>query len=435
MIRPHCWSFAGALLCASLMFAAGPYPVKVGPDHRHLVDQSGTPLLVQGDAPWSLIAGLTREEAEQYLDKRRQQGFNSIIVNLIEHKFRGPVNRFGEGPFTTPGDFSTPNEKYFEHADWGIRKAAEKGFQVLLAPIYLGYIGTDEGWVEEALKNGPAKSRTWGRYVGKRYRDFDNIIWLIGGDRNPETAREDVDAIVDGIKEFDQRHIFAAHCHPENSGIDQYRKEGWLDLNTTYTYNIVHGMLSNDYNRVPAMPFVLIESTYEGEHNASAVQVRRQAYWAVLCGGTGQFMGNRPIWLFDPGWQAALDSVGAQDMTRWKELFTSRTWYQLAPDQKHEVVVDGLGEFRGLDYLAAARTEDGALVIAYMPTARAITVDMTKIAGKSAKAWWFNPRTGKSTAAGEFPTTGKKQFTPPGDGDWVIVLDDASRKTAAPGHS
>jgi hypothetical protein len=435
MIRPHCWSFAGALLCASLMFAAGPYPVKVGPDHRHLVDQSGTPLLVQGDAPWSLIAGLTREEAEQYLDKRRQQGFNSIIVNLIEHKFRGPVNRFGEGPFTTPGDFSTPNEKYFEHADWVIRKAAEKGFQVLLAPIYLGYIGTDEGWVEEALKNGPAKSRTWGRYVGKRYRDFDNIIWLIGGDRNPETAREDVDAIVDGIKEFDQRHIFAAHCHPENSGIDQYRKEGWLDLNTTYTYNIVHGMLSNDYNRVPAMPFVLIESTYEGEHNASAVQVRRQAYWAVLCGGTGQFMGNRPIWLFDPGWQAALDSVGAQDMTRWKELFTSRPWYLLAPDQKHEVVVDGLGEFRGLDYLAAARTEDGALVIAYMPTARAITVDMTKIAGKSAKAWWFNPRTGKSTAAGEFPTNGKKQFTPPGDGDWVIVLDDASRKTAAPGHS
>jgi hypothetical protein len=30
-------------------------------------------------------------------------------VNLIEHKFRGPVNRYGEGPFTTPGDFCTPN--------------------------------------------------------------------------------------------------------------------------------------------------------------------------------------------------------------------------------------------------------------------------------------------------------------------------------------
>jgi hypothetical protein len=345
------------------------------------------------------------------------------------------VNRYGEGPFTTPGDFSTPNDKYFEHADWVIKKAAEKGIQVFLAPIYLGYIGTDEGWIEEALKNGPEKARAWGRYVGKRYQGFDNLIWMIGGDRNPEKAREDVDAVVVGIQEFDHRHIFTAHAHPENSAIDQYRDDGWLNLNTTYSYNIVHGMLLQDYNRTPPMPFMLTESTYEGEHNASAVQVRRQAYWAILCGATGQVMGNRPVWLFDPGWQAALDSTGAQDITRLHALFASRPWYQLVPDQKHEVVVDGLGEFRGLDYLAAARTEDGATVIAYLPTARPFTVDMTKIAGKSAKAWWFNPRTGKSDSAGDFPTTDKKQFTPPGDGDWVLVLDDASRKAGAPGRS
>jgi hypothetical protein len=410
-----------------------PHPLRVGPDHWHLVDQSGTPFLVQGDAPWSLIAGLTREEADSYLERRQRQGFNSIIVNLIEHKFRGPVNRYGQGPFTTPGDFSLPNEKYFEHADWVIRKAAEKGFQVFLAPIYLGYIGTDEGWVEEALKNGPDKCRAWGRYVGKRYRDFNNLIWLIGGDRNPNTTREDVDAVVAGIKEFDSRHLVTAHCHPENSALDQYKSEGWLDLNSTYTYNIVHQMLLADYNRVPSMPFVLIESTYEGEHNASAVQIRRQAYWALLCGATGQFMGNRPVWLFDPGWEAALDSTAAQDMTRLRALFLSRPWSRLVPDQKHEVVTDGLGEFRGLDYLAAARTDDGGTIIAYLPTARPFTMDMTKIAGKSAKAWWFNPRTGKSDAAGEFETTGKKQFTPPGEGDWVLVVDDASRNEPAPG--
>ena len=75
--------------------------------------------------------------------------------------------------------------------------------QVFLAPIYLGYIHTDEGWVEEALANGPEKCRAWGRYVGKRYRDFDNLVWIIGGDRNPENARPDVDAVAEGIKEFD----------------------------------------------------------------------------------------------------------------------------------------------------------------------------------------------------------------------------------------
>ena len=434
MRRDYPLAVLALFLSAPLLFAADSYPVKVGPDHRHLVTQSGAPFLVQGEAAWSLISGLTKEEAEVYLEDRQKKGFNSIIVNLIEHKFRGPVNRYGDGPFLTLGDFSTPNEKYFEHADWVIRKAAEKGIEVFLAPIYLGYIGTDEGWVEEALANGPEKCRSWGRYVGKRYAAFDNIVWLIGGDRNPDKAREDVDAIVQGIKEFDPRHIFTAHCHPENSAIDQY-KQGWLDLNTTYTYNIVHGMLLGDYHRKPPMPFVLIESIYEGEHNASAVQIRRQAYWAVLCGATGQFMGNRPIWLFDPGWEAALNSTASQDMPRLKALFNSRPWFDLVPDDKHEVVVDGLGEFRGLDYLSAARTENGRTMIAYMPTTRVVTVDMTKISGKEATAWWFNPRSGKSDSIGQYPTAGKRQFTPPGDGDWVLVLDDASFHLPAPGNS
>ena len=432
MLRPHAFLLT-LLLCSTLAVGADRYPLRVGQDHRHLVDQTGAPFLIQGDAPWSLISGLTKEEAEKYLEARRRQGFNSVIVNLIEHKFRGPVNRYGEGPFTTPGDFSTPNEKYFEHADWVIRKAQEKGMEVFLAPIYLGYIGTEEGWIEELQANGPEKARNWGRYVGKRYRGFDNIVWIIGGDRNPDKAREDVDAVAQGIKETDDRHVMTAHCHPENSAIDQYRNEGWLDLNSTYTYGIVHQKLTADFNRQPPMPFVLIESTYEGEHNASAVQVRRQAYWAILCGATGQFMGNRPMWLFDPGWEEALNSVGALDMQRLGTLFHSRPWYDLVPDEKHQVVVDGIGEFTGLNYLAAARTADGGTVIAYLPDARVFSVDMSKISGKEATAWWFNPRTGESTMAGKFATVGKKQFNPPAEGDWVLVLDDAARNLPAPG--
>jgi hypothetical protein len=182
------------------------------------------------------------------------------------------------------------------------------------------------------------------------------------------------------------------------------------------------------------MPFFLIETIYEGEHNASQVQIRRQAYWALLCGATGQIMGNRPIWLFDPGWQAAMDAQGSQDMARLKALFVSRPWYELVPDQKHEVVVDGLGEFRGLDYLAAARTHDGSTVIAYLPNSRPFTVDLGKVAGTSAVGWWYNPRTGKSTEAGKFATGAKQKFTPPAEGDWVLVLDDASLKLPPPGQ-
>jgi hypothetical protein len=125
--------------------------------------------------------------------------------------------------------------------------------------------------------------------------------------------------------------------------------------------------------------------------------------------------------------------VGAQDMTRLKMVMTSRAWYELVPDEKHEAVIDGLGEFRGLDYLAAARTSDGGTLMAYLPTARTFTLELSKITGEKAQAWWYNPRTGHSESAGEFATDGKKKFAPPGDGDWVLVVDDASRKLPPPG--
>lgn len=419
------------------------YPLKVEAGKRYLVDQNNKPFLLQGDAAWSLIVQLNDADVEQYLSNRRQKGVNAIMVNLLEHKFcdHPPLDLAGDGPFTTPGDFSTPNEKYFAHADWVIRKAAENGITVLLYPIYLGYKGTDEGWVEEALANGPAKCIEYGRYLGKRYKDFDNIVWMMGGDRHPGTALEDVDMIALGIREYDHRHIFSAHCEPEHSAVDDYSGGGWLNFNTTYTYEIVHSKLLQDFNRTPGMPFILVESSYEGEHNASAVQIRRQAYWSILCGGFGHVFGNNPIWHFGgPGlfavnvtWQQALDLPGSVGMEHWGKLFRSRKWYDLVPDQKHEVVTSGLGEFQGLDYLAAARTSDGSTVIAYLPSYRTIGVDMSKIQAREIKAWWFDPRNGKATAAGTFPAAGTHEFTPPGEGDWVLVLDNASRSLPPPG--
>lgn len=120
-------------------------------------------------------------------------------------------------------------------------------------------------------------------------------------------------------------------------------------------------------------------------------------------------------------------------MMHWGRLFRSRPWYDLVPDQDHTVVTDGLGEFNGMDYLAAGRTPDGKTVIAYVPSRRTITVDMSKLAGQRARGWWFDPRSGQATEAGEFLTTGQQQLTPPAEGDWVLVLDEAISKLSPPG--
>jgi len=408
--------------------------LRISDNSRYLVDRGGRPFLLQGDAAWSLIVGLTKPEAEAYLRNRRAKGFNTILVNLIEHLFtrKPPYNAAGIAPFADPYDWTTVREEYFTHADWVIRKAQEYGISVLLAPVYLGYPGTKEGFIEEVLANGPERCLNYGRFLGKHYKDFDNLIWVMGGDRDPGPALENINMIAYGIREYDQRHLFTAHCHPDSWPMEQYPAP-WMDFGNTYTYGIVHRRLIDDYNRTPVRPNFLMESTYEGEHNSSPAQIRRQAYWAILCGGFGHVMGNRPIWLFDPGWEAAMDAAGSTGMMHWGRFFRSRKWWDLVPDQKREIVKEGQGEHRGLDYTAAARMRDGSTVIVYTPVYRSLTIDLTKVSGSETKAWWFDPRTGQSKAAGTFPATGLQKLEPPAEGDWALVLDDAAAHLAAPG--
>jgi hypothetical protein len=426
------------------------YPLKVSPNKRFLVDQNGAPFLLQGDAPWSLIVGVTREDAELYLANRQQKGFNTLLVNLIEHKFcrDPPRNIYGEAPFTTPGNFSTPNERYFEHADWVIRKAAEHDLQVLLCPIFLGSPHTDHGWYEELASQSMENCLKYGTFLGKRYAEFDNILWSIGCDHNPDRdGLERINFISLGIKEHDHRHLMTAQCFPEYSSVEVFSSGGWLDVNAAYSYSIVHRKISMEYQRSPVMPVFLIESCYEGEHNSSQVQIRRQAYWSVLCGGFGHVFGNFAIWPFGvefgndaawppstEKWQVELDLSGSVGMQHFGAFFRSRPWHDLIPDLKHEFVTGGLGEFRGLDYLAAAVSGDRRTLIAYMPSARAVSIDLARLHGSAVRAWWYDPRDGKAIRVGEFATMGSRDFTPPELGDWAMVVEDASLNRPPPGE-
>ena len=183
---------------------------------------------------------LTKEETEQYLINRRLKGFNSIIVNLTEHLAcdNPPFNRYGEPPFMIEGDFSTPNPAYFAHVDWVLKKAAQYAIQVFLVPSYLGSNGGDEGWYQEMEANGTVKLRNFGRFLGQRYKDFDNVIWLNGGDYNPPDKNL-VNAIADGIRDFDSNHLHTVHCAPETSALEYYPSESWLHINNTYSYTQV----------------------------------------------------------------------------------------------------------------------------------------------------------------------------------------------------
>jgi hypothetical protein len=428
----------------------GAFPVAVGPSNRYLVNQRGEPVLIIGDAAWSLIAAATKEGVEAYLDDCAAKGFNAILVNLLEAYFAPdpPRNLYGAEPFTVADDFSTPNEAYFEYADWVIGEAAKRGILVFLVPTYLGhrnpggyvesYGYRPEGWYDQVLANGVAGCLEFGRFLGRRYGRFDNLVWTLGGDRDPGDALEHTRAMVRGIQEFDRRHLFTAHVQPEGTPSIEYPNDPWLTVDFTYSYQVLHWALLRDYLRTPVRPNLMIESTYEFDHNASAVQIRRQAYWSLLCGASGQFMGALGLFDFAPGWEGLLDSSGRREVAHLASLFRQYPWYDLVPDLSHSkeysrwrdaslrpFISSGVGEFRGMDFCSAARTQDGRLAMAYLPSSRQVSVDVSQMSGPVVEATWFDPITGVRTPAGLWRSSEQAVLTPPAAQDWALILESA----------
>jgi hypothetical protein len=432
------------------------YPLAASADGRYLVDQAGSPFLMIGDAPHSLVVNLTEPQAGDYLADRAALGFNSLWVELLCTTYTGGradgSQIDGTLPFTAtlPGtasyDLTTPNDAYFRHVDRLLAMAASRGIMVLLDPIDTGgYIGT-------LLDNGTARCRAFGQYLGTRYVNTPNLLWLNGNDfqgwRDP--ARDDVvRAVALGIRDRDTRHLQTVELDfPLSSSLDDATWSTVLGLNATYTYFPTYAQLWRDYGRSPFLPSFLVEGNYEFEGLMGPVTtapiLRKQGWWAMTSGAIGQVYGNGYVWPFLFGWQSHLDTPGALQLAHITTFFAPRAWYQLVPDTAHTVVTAGYGTYSSTAYVAnndmltAARTPDGSLVVAYTPIARTFTVDMSRLAA-AATARWFDPSSGAyaSVTGSPFANSGARAFTTPGpnrdgDGAWALVLETQPVETQPP---
>src|SRR5205085_5647788 len=122
--------------------------VKVSDNHRFLIDENGKPFFWLGDTCWEMFHRLTREEIDEFLEIRSQQGFNVLqAVALAEFNGIREPNRYGDYPLNnedptqllvTPGnDAKNAYEyDYWDHVDYIINKAAEKGIYIGLLPTW-----------------------------------------------------------------------------------------------------------------------------------------------------------------------------------------------------------------------------------------------------------------------------------------------------------
>lgn len=453
-----------ALMLVTGSISAQPLPwsngkLKVSDNGRYLCYENGTPFFWLGDTGWLLGMRLNREEAEHYLQVRKEQGYNVVQI-MVVNGF--PVlNAYGKYSFTDFDSFDNidkPGEYgYWNHIDYIVDAAARKG-------IFIAMVPTWGGPVKSGVFNKEGIEK-YAKFLAERYKDKPNIIWLNGGDVNAAPNLEEWHLMGNTIKKYDPNHLMTFHPLGRLSSIEWFHNAPWLDFNMFQSGHRRYGqMLKRDKDNVyegknqeednwryvdaglamkPMKPIIDGEPSYEGipqglhdvdEPMWGASDVRRYAYWSVFAGSFGHTYGHSAVMqMHKPGygggygntanWFDAIYDPGVQQLHHLKDLMLALPYFDRVPDQS--VIIGNNGE--KYDRIIATRGKD--YILAYTYNGCDLNIDMTKISGATKDAWWMNPSTGEKTYIGNFKD-GKGRFVPAGryhvGNDWVLIITDAS---------
>jgi uncharacterized protein DUF4038/collagenase-like protein with putative collagen-binding domain len=447
-----------------------PQQLKVSDNKRFIVKADNTQFFYLGDTAWELFHRLNREEADRYLKNRADKGFTVIqAVALAELDGLNTPNPYGHRPLAD-NDPTRPDVKngaandYWDHVDYIVKKAESLGLYIGFLPTWGDKWNRGRGAGPEVFNVQSAES--YGEWLGRRYREAPNIIWILGGDRSleTETHKEVIRAMARGLRKGDGgAHLQTLHPRGGEGSSAHFHNDDWLDFNMRQNghvteFNPRYEQTRVDYDRTPIKPVIDGEPIYE-DHPISfrakdlghsvAADVRRPMYWNLFTGAFGHTYGHHSVWqMWQPGrqpinnplmpWYEAIDQPGAAQMQHGRRLMESRPSLTRVPDDSVIVAADPPSSVpgAGLKRYVATRDSEGSYAMVYVPTGRPFKVKMDKINGTKVKAWWFNPRDGKATVIGEFPNSGEREFAPPtkGEGlDWVLVLDNTAKNFPPPG--
>jgi uncharacterized protein DUF4038/collagenase-like protein with putative collagen-binding domain len=410
------------------------FPVGVSANGRYLVDQAGAPFMLIGDSPQCLSAHLTTQDMEFYFADRQNRGFNAAWVNLICGTYTWGVRdaRTCDGitPFVHDRELSSPNPDYFARMDSMVQIAASHGITLVLDPA-------ETGSFRDLLKdNGIDKSRGYGTFLGQRYKDARNIIWMLGNDYQIDqwsTYDPFEIALSQGIRAADPDQLQTIELNPLVS--TSYDDPLWpplIDIATAYSYAPTYDIVLKAYRASPTQPVLMIEANYEHENNdggpiTTDVTMRRQEWWTALSGAAGQLYGDKYTWGMNTNdWIEHLDTKAVTELGYVVQFFKDRPWHDLVPDTSHTFLTGDTGTYTSTgdvldsDYALAAVTADRTLAIAYTPAERTLEVDHTTLP-PGATARWFDPTDGSyRPASAPFTTPGKNAA---GDSDWVLIFE------------
>lgn len=425
----------------------------ISPDGRRIQKADSSDWLWLGDTVWALFIRLNREDVDKYMEKRASQGFTVIqAVAVMGYSFPwNAPNQYGQCPFHD-GDPSKPNEEFWKHADYIINRAKSLGMYVAILPAWGSF------W---ANRFDQIQAVNYAKWIGDRYQYQANIIWVNGGDIDPNSHLSKFNAIGNALHETCPDHLITFHPRGGAPSSKYFHNEAWLDINMSQSS---HGRRDNrsdnqidaDWAKSPPKPTLDGEPNYErhpigwkwGTGEFQPYDVRQLAYWTIFAGATGLTYGHVCVWIFNDAksfyypehhnsisprlsWWDEIDSDGANDMTHVIGLMMSRPHEGRQPAQN--ILND---ELSGTARIRATMGNGYAFI--FTSQGDNLNVNLDNIPWEQSTGWWYNPRDGHSIRIDNVPNSGNYAFDLPDgtgrDHDWVLVIDDASKGWGAPGE-
>ena len=290
--------------------------------------------MIVGDSPQAMTVNLSVADAEKFLANRKAAGFNSVVGQpSLHHLYSMRAGELTARPTTAyrlsrPPAISRRRTRRTSHVliAWS---ASRRSTDRLVPRSH-----RDGGWLSHSQGNSVDKAYGYGRYLGKRYRKFPNIVWFSGNDFQTWRNRSDaalVQAVARGIK--------ASGSNPSADGRAQLLSSAARSMTTTWralirldaVYTYCTDLCGAPEGISPARPSSDVHGRgqlrirAQLRYSTDLETLRRQEYWTMLSGASGQLYGNKYTWQFLDGWQDHLDTPVRDRWRTWPVVLRQAT--------------------------------------------------------------------------------------------------------------
>jgi len=416
--------------------------LKIADNNRFLAKEDGKTFVWIGDTNW-FFAKLSPATIDSILDTRSAQGFTVMFVSCREELYNGKG----------PGNINDPNEAWWSYLDEYIAKCEQRGL----------YVGITLGWWGLIKGNNETDLYNYGNWIGSRYEDKNNIIWLTLGESGSHYRKDSlpdskINALVNGIREGDTGDkLLTIHADykrgtslsndGEISDFNNWQTSQWcciddLPRKDERTWKVWEA-IQFDYNQMykgKPKPTLDSEAWYENNKDfcdASAFNIRRRAYFTIFAGAFGHTYGAGGIWdgldSEEGCSRKALEALhypGALHMSYVSDFLhgLGDNFLKLRPDQS----IIAAGNSVSYDtHLQATLAYDNSFALIYSASDAEYRVNLSKLSGHTISGIWYNPRTNEYLTENRILITDKRKIQkidPPGHlgagNDWILILGE-----------